>query len=50
MITYYDKLKEIMWNSKLIYNDRVKLIKQLKEEKWYKPWENIPLKCIMKFS
>ena len=27
------KLKEIMWNSKLSYNDRVKLIKQLKEEK-----------------
>ena len=33
MITYYDKLKEIMFNIKLIYNDRVKLIKQLKEKK-----------------
>ncbi len=33
VITKEDKLKEIMWNSKLNYNDRVKLIKQLKGEK-----------------
>ena len=31
-MTYYDKLKEILWNSKLTHNERVKLIKQLKEE------------------
>jgi len=28
----YDKLKEILWNSKLTHSERVKLIKQLKEE------------------
>ena len=32
-MTYYDKLKKIMWNSKLTHNERVKLIKQLKEAK-----------------
>ena len=31
-MTYYDKLKQIMWNSKLTHSERVKLIKQLKEE------------------
>ena len=30
-MTYYDKLKEILWNSKLTHNERVRLIKQLKE-------------------
>ena len=30
---YYDKLKKIMWNSKLTHSERVKLIKQLKEAK-----------------
>ena len=28
MMTYYDKLKEILWNSKLTHSERVKLIKQ----------------------
>ncbi len=28
----YDKFKQIMWNSKLTHSERVKLIKQLKEE------------------
>ncbi len=32
MMTYYDKLKEILWNSKLTHSERVKLIKQLKED------------------
>jgi len=32
MKTYYDKLKTIMWNSKLTHSERVKLIKQIKEE------------------
>ena len=27
-MTYYDKLKEILWNSKLTHSKRVKLIKQ----------------------
>ena len=31
MMTYYHKLKEILWNSKLTHSQRVKLIKQLKE-------------------
>ena len=29
---YYNKLKKILWNSKLTHNERVKLIKQLKED------------------
>ncbi len=32
-MTYYDKLKEILWSSKLTHSERVKLIKQLKEAK-----------------
>ena len=32
-MTYYNKLKKILWNPKLTHNERVKLIKQLKEEK-----------------
>ena len=31
-MTYYDKLKKILWNPKLTHNERVKLIKQLKEQ------------------
>ncbi len=31
--TYYHKLKDILWNSKLTHSERVKLIKQIKEEK-----------------
>ena len=31
-MTYYDKLKKILWNPKLTHNERVKLIKQLKED------------------
>ena len=29
----YDKLKKIMWNSRLTHSERVKLIKELKEVK-----------------
>ncbi len=29
----YDKLKKIMWNSRLTHSERVKLIKELKEAK-----------------
>ena len=28
---YYNKLKKILWNPKLTHNERVRLIKQLKE-------------------
>ena len=31
-MTYYDKLKVILWNTKLTHNERVRLIKQLKED------------------
>ncbi len=31
-MTYYDKLKVILWNTKLTHSERVKLIKQLKED------------------
>ena len=31
--TYYNKLKDILWNSKLSHPERVKLIKQIKGEK-----------------
>ena len=30
-MTYYDKLKEILWNPKLTHSERVEKIKQLKE-------------------
>ena len=29
---YYNKLKKILWNKELTHNERVKLIKQLKED------------------
>ena len=29
---YYNKLKKILWNTKFTHNERVKLIKQLKED------------------
>ena len=31
-MTYYNKLKGILWNTKLTHNERVQKIKQLKEE------------------
>ncbi len=31
-MTYYDKLKLILWNTKLTHSERVQKIKQLKED------------------
>ena len=32
-MTYYDKLKDILWNPKLTHSERVEKIKKLKEVK-----------------
>ncbi len=29
----FDKLKEVMWNTKLTHNERVKKIRQIKDQK-----------------
>ena len=31
-MTYYDKLKLILWNTKLTHSERVQKIKELKED------------------
>ncbi len=33
-MTYYDKLKDIMWNPKLTHSERVQKIKKLKKEEY----------------